>query len=108
MLGIVRKLSFVPASLGRLNVIPTADYESDVASMKNHLHILLNEEDLNLDLQITRYCAETINRVRWTIKEGNAMLMFGFLGCFLQFLVAKGERQLLGSTLGLDGSFGGR
>ena len=36
------------------------------------------------------------------------MLMFDFSAYFLYFLAAKDERQLLGSTFGPDGPFGGR
>jgi hypothetical protein len=108
VLGIVSELSHIPASLGRLNVIPKGDYDPDVASKKNRLRILLDEEDLNLDLQVTRYRAETLNRARWVIEEGDVMLMFNFSAYFLHFLAAKNERQLLGSTLGPDGPFGGR
>ena len=61
-----------------------------------------------MDLQVTRYRAEILNHARWIIEEGDGMLMFDFLAYFLHFLVAKEERQLLGSTLGLDGPFEGR
>ena len=108
VLGIVSELSYVPASLRRLNVIPKGVYDPDGPSKKNRLRILLDEEDLNLDLQVTRYRAETLNRARWVIEEGDVMLMFDFSAYFLHFLAAKNERQLLGSTLGPDGPFRGR
>jgi hypothetical protein len=108
VLGIMSKLSYVPASLGRLNVIPKGDYDPLIEAKKNRLRILLDEEDLNLDLTVTRYRAETLHRARWLIQEGDVMLMFDFSAYFLHFLAAKDERQLLGSTLGPDGPFGGR
>jgi hypothetical protein len=108
VLGIVRELSYVPACLGRLNVISKGDYDPSLEEKKHRLRILLDEEDLNLDLQVTRYRAETLHRARWVIQEGDVMLMFDFSAYFLHFLAATDERQLLGSTFGPDGPFGGR
>ena len=57
MLGIVGKLSYVPACLGRLNMIPKGDYDHALKTKKHRLRILLEQEDLNLDLEVTRYRA---------------------------------------------------
>lgn len=81
-MGIVSELSYVPVYLGRLNLIPKADYDPALETEKNRLCILLDEEDLNLDLQVTRYRAETLHRARWLIEEGDVMLMFNFSAYF--------------------------
>ena len=64
MVGIVSKLSFVPASLGRMNVISKGDYDPLLETKKKRL-LLIDEEDLNLDCTVTSHRAETLHLAQW-------------------------------------------
>ena len=108
VLGMVSKLPFVPASLGKLNVIPKGDFNPDDPKLKNRLRTLLDKETLNLDLESKNYSAETLNRTRDVIEEGDVALEFDFSAYFLHFLASKRDRQFMGCTLGEDGSLSGR
>jgi hypothetical protein len=104
----VSELPFVPASLGKLNVIPKGDFNPNDPKLKNRLRIPLDEKALNLDLESKKYSAETLNRTRNVIEEGDVALEFDFSAYFLHFLAPKRDRQFMGCTLGADGPLGGR
>ena len=108
VLGMVSESATIPASLGKLQVIPKGNYDPDDPKLCNRLRILLDEQALNLDLETRKYSAETLNRARHVIEEGDVAIEFDFSAYFLHFLASKRDRQLMGCTLGTDGPLGGR
>ena len=108
VLGMVSESPTIPASLGQLNVIPKGNYDAEDPKLKNRLRILLDERPLNLDLETTRFSAETLQRARHIIEEGDVTLEFDFSAYFLHFLASQRDRQFMGCTLGTDGPLGGR